>query len=323
MDTDGAQPGLDRLAVLSGRSWRPAELTGGLTNRNLRVTSTDDGPPLDLVVRCSTSVTGLLGIDRDAEHENTRRAAESGVGAQVLEYRPELGMLAISYLPGRPLDNADLADPAVLRRAATACRRLHAGSPFVGEFDMFTRQADYRVTVRDHGFALPPTYDDHADAWNDVRRALAVGGRATAPCNNDLLAANFIDDGDRVWLIDYEYSGNNDAVLRARQHQRPSATSTAEQVESLVGGLLRRADRADLARVGCRRCAAVRLVALGVHPGRRPARSTSTSPPGGRSGSTRRSEPSPTDGFGELLEDAVRRDLSFPRAPASSSSAAA
>ena len=77
MDTDGAQPGLDRLAVLAGRSWRTAELTGGLTNRNLRVTSTDDGPPLDLVVRCSTSVSGLLGIDRDAEHENTRRAAEA------------------------------------------------------------------------------------------------------------------------------------------------------------------------------------------------------------------------------------------------------
>ncbi len=200
-------------------------------------------------MRCSTSVTGLLGIDRDAEHENTRRAAESGVGAQVLEYRPELGMLAISYLPGRPLDNADLADPAVLRRAATACRRLHAGSPFVGEFDMFTRQADYRVTVRDHGFALPPTYDDHADAWNDVRRALAVGGRATAPCNNDLLAANFIDDGDRVWLIDYEYSGNNDPFFELG-NTTTECDFAEEQIDAWVEAYLGGApDRADLARV--------------------------------------------------------------------------
>ena len=38
------------------------------------------------------------------------------------------------------------------------------------------------------------------------------------PCHNDLLAANFLEDGDKVWLIDYEYSGNNDAVLRTRQH---------------------------------------------------------------------------------------------------------
>ena len=39
------------------------------------------------------------------------------------------------------------------------------------------------------------------------------GRAATVPCNNDLLAANFIDDGERIWLIDYEYSGNNDACF--------------------------------------------------------------------------------------------------------------
>jgi len=44
----------------------------------------------------------------------------------------------------------------------------------------------------------------------DARKALAVRRAGTVPCNNDLLAANFIDDGERIWIIDYEYSGNND-----------------------------------------------------------------------------------------------------------------
>ena len=78
----------------------------------MRVTTTDDGPPLDLVVRCSQSDTGLLGIDRDAEYDNTRAAAEAGVGAEVLEYRPDLGMLVIAFLEGRALENADFDDPA-------------------------------------------------------------------------------------------------------------------------------------------------------------------------------------------------------------------
>ncbi len=246
---DIAQPPLDRLAVLAGRSWHATDLPGGLTNHNVRVRSTDDGPPLDLVVRCSSGDAGLLGIDRDAEHENTRRAAEAGVGAEVLEYRPELGMLVIGYLPGQVLDNDGFADPAVLQRAALACRRLHAGPPFAGTFDMFARQATYRATVRERGFALPPTYDDHLAAWDDVRRVLVAAGRPTVPCNNDLLAANFIDDGDRVWLIDYEYSGSNDAFFELG-NTTTECDFTEEQVDAWVEAYLGAAPTpADLAQV--------------------------------------------------------------------------
>lgn len=208
-----AEVDLDRLACLAGRSRVVTDLPGGLTNRNLRVRTTDDGPPLDVVVRCSSGDPALLGIDRDAEHANTLAAAEAGVGAPVVEYRPELGMLVIGFLEGRTLTSADLTDPEVLQRSARACRRLHAGPAFTGTFDMFERQATYRATMREHGFALPASYDDHAAAWADVRRALAADPRPGVPCNNDLLAANFVDDGETVHLIDYEYSGTNDACF--------------------------------------------------------------------------------------------------------------
>ncbi|MFL6108522.1 MAG: LPS biosynthesis choline kinase, partial [Marmoricola sp.] len=99
---------LGRLHVLSGRTFAVTELPGGLTNVNIRVQSTDDlDPPLDLVVRCSSNDPGLLDIDRDAEHRNTAAAAEAGVGAPVVEYRADLHMLAIGFLPGRALTDAD------------------------------------------------------------------------------------------------------------------------------------------------------------------------------------------------------------------------
>ena len=243
-------PALDRLACLAGRSWRVSDLPGGLTNRNFHVVRNDG---VELVVRWSQGDASLLGIDRDAEAANTAAAYEAGVGAEVVEYRPDLCMLVISFLPGTALTNADFGDVDVLGRAARATRRLHAGPRFRSDFDMFARQAAYRATVRDRGYALPTTYDDHTAAWADVRRALAVAPRPTVPCNNDLLAANFIDDagpdGTGVChLIDYEYSGNNEPSFELG-NTATECDFAPEQVESYAEAYYETPTRADRARV--------------------------------------------------------------------------
>lgn len=238
-------PPLDRLACLAGRSWRVRDLPGGLTNTNLHV-STDDGR--DLVVRWSQGDAELLGIDRDAEAVNTAAAGAAGVGADLVEYRPDLSMLVISFLPGRSLQNADFADAGVLARAAAATRALHAGPRFQGDFDMFARQAAYLATVQERGYELPPGYTDHADSWEAVRRALAVRARPSVPCNNDLLAANFIDDGTRCRVIDYEYSGNNDVCFELG-NTATECDFTPEQVEAYSEAYFGDPSAADLARV--------------------------------------------------------------------------
>ncbi len=248
MTISGPGPHLDRLACLAGRSWWVDELPGGLTNQNLHVVTDDDGPRLDLVVRCAQGDPVALGIDRDAEAAHTRVAAVSGIAADVVEYRPDLGLLVIDFLEGKPLVNADFADPDVLTRAAASCRVLHAGPAFGTEFDMFERQARYLRTVRRRGYRVPSGYDDHAGAWSDVRRALGVAPRPAVPCNNDLLAANFIDDGSRVWLIDYEYSGNNDAAFELG-NTATECDFTRDQVEAYVEAYYGSPTRADLARV--------------------------------------------------------------------------
>ena len=187
----------------------------------------------DYVVRLTQSDAGLLGIDRDAEHANSRAAAEAGVGAHVVDYRPDLGMLVITFLPGKALTNETIGGPGVIARAADAIRRLQAGPRFTGDFDMFARQAGYLGLVREHGFPLPDDYDDFAPQWERVRRALAARPAPTVPCNNDLLAGNFIDDGIRVWLIDYEYSGNNDPAFELG-NTATECDLTREQVDELV-----------------------------------------------------------------------------------------
>ena len=203
---------LDSLPCTARTPRTVEELPGGLTNRNLKVTNPDG----TCVVRIPGAGSDLLGIDRDTEHANSLAAAAAGVGPPVLHYRPGEG-LVVGFLPGRTLTDADLHDPAVLRRVAAACRQLHAGPRFTGDFDMFEVQARYRRIVAEHGFRLPERYDEFAPLVARIREALGPRGTElerspsnTAPCNNDLLAANLLDDGERVRIIDYEYSGNND-----------------------------------------------------------------------------------------------------------------
>jgi thiamine kinase-like enzyme len=136
----------------------------------------------------------------------------------------------------------------VLTRAASAVRILHAGPRFTGDFDMFTRQATYLATIRERGYRVPPDYDAYADAWTDVREALAASPRPTVPCNNDLLAANFIDDGAKVWLIDYEYSGNNDAAFELG-NTAAECGFTPEMTEAWTAAYYGTPTPADLARV--------------------------------------------------------------------------
>jgi thiamine kinase-like enzyme len=219
---------LDQIPVLAGAR-SVADLPGGLTNRNVRVTTSTG----DYVVRLTHGDVGLLGIDRDAEHANSRIAAEAGVGAGVVDYRPDLGALVIAFLPGVALTNRTIGQPGVLARAALAMRRLHGASRFVNDFDMFARQAGYLALLREHGFSLPEEYDAFAPQWDRVRRALGARPPSTVPCNNDLLAGNFIDDGERVWLIDYEYSGNNDPAFELG-NTATECDLTSDQVDELV-----------------------------------------------------------------------------------------
>lgn len=234
---------LARVPSLAATPRRVAELPGGLTNRNFKVT-TPDGV---FVARVFSADAGLLAIDRDHEYRNSLIAAAAGVGAPVIEYRPADRVLVLGFLEGRTLTNADVADPATLDRIAIACRTLHEAGRFVCDFDMFDTQARYLDAARGAGIAIPRGYDALMPAFAAARAALAVRAEGTVPCNNDLLAANFIDNGDRIWLIDYEYSGNNDPCFELGNIAGECGLS-AEALAALVTSYYGRRRRSRIAR---------------------------------------------------------------------------
>ena len=222
---------------------RVAPLPGGLTNANHQVW-TDDG---HFVLRCWREDGGLLAIDRDAEYANSVRAARAGVGAQVVAHLPECNAMVFAFVPGPTLSAADLRRGDRLGLVADACRRLHAAERFTGDFDMFEVQARYREVVRERAFRVPERYDDFAGHMEAAREALLVRAGPPVPCNNALLAENFIASGGRLAIIDYEYGGNNDAAFELGNLCSESALSVA-QLEQLVAAYFGTPLRHQLAR---------------------------------------------------------------------------
>lgn len=181
-------------------------LSGGLTNTNYKV----EVEGTTFFVRVPGESTELLAVDRRNEYFNAKAAAETGVGPKVLYYLPEFQAMVLEFLQGTTMSNASLNAPGMPTRIAGAIQRLHAGPRFLTDFNMFRLTEYYLGICRQREIRIPEGYPERVTAVRRIEQALAVRPLPTVPCNNDLLAENYIDDGRAIRIIDYEYSGNND-----------------------------------------------------------------------------------------------------------------
>jgi Ser/Thr protein kinase RdoA (MazF antagonist) len=190
---------LARLEPLLGpAAGPPVPLEGGITNRNWRVRLGEG----DYVVRVCSPGTGVLGIDRDCEHEAARRAAELGIGPEVAAWLPDEGVLVTRWLGGGGVGADELRIRA--GEVAEALHAFHDGAPLTATFwvpDLVRSQ----LALLDE---VPPV----------LRRGLAAAdalGVVTemVPCHNDLLGGNLVRDGERILLVDWEYAGMNDRLF--------------------------------------------------------------------------------------------------------------
>jgi len=234
---------LDEVAELADPRRSVSDLPGGLTNANYKVVTAAGA----YVVRRWSDDTGLLAIDRDNEFENSVRAAEVGIGAGVVAYLPEHNTMVMEWLEGTTLSAAELRRGTILDQVAAAARRLHGARRFRDDFDMFQIQPRYLQIVRERGFRLPDRYEEFEPHVAAIRDAFGVREEGTVPCNNDLLAENFMLTQSGLRLIDYEYSGNNDPCFELGNIWSESNLSLSQLAE-LVGAYYGRPARHKVAR---------------------------------------------------------------------------
>ena len=193
--------------VWPGRPARIEVLGGGITNRNFKV-SVDGGT---YVLRIGGKDTELLGIDRRAEYEASLAAAAVGVGPEVVAFVEPEGYLVTRYIQGEVVVPEAIRAPEPLRRVAQALRAVHAGPPIPARFDPFRVVEAYAATAAAHGIPVPAAFERARETAAAVERAR--GPTPERPCHNDLLTANFIDDGSRIRIVDWEYAGMGDVFF--------------------------------------------------------------------------------------------------------------
>ena len=183
-------------------------LEGGLTNTSYRI----DTKTNKYVMRICNEAGSFLGIDRDHERTNTQRAHEAGVGPAVIDALPDENVLVLNWIEANTLQAKDFqSQPGLLERIAIALRTLHQGPAFEGVFHFPGIRRRYLKTVKEAGYFLPERYLELEPLVVQPVNIIAANPENLVPCNNDLLAENFLDDGTKIWIIDYEYAGQNEA----------------------------------------------------------------------------------------------------------------
>ena len=184
-------------------------LSGGMTNRNFRV---KDGSRL-LAVRLGDDIAFHM-ISRSNELAAGYAAQAAGISPAIIHHEP--GILVMDYIEAKTFSPTDVIKPANLSRIIPLIRRCHTEMPkyFRGPamiFWVFQVIRDYANSLRDGDSPYLgdlPLLLSQAEALES-----AAGPYSIVFGHNDLLAANILDDGDRLWLIDWDYAGFNSPLF--------------------------------------------------------------------------------------------------------------
>jgi thiamine kinase-like enzyme len=240
-----------RLAMLPGFSAARADTARferlvGMTNRVWKVDTGGEAFCLRL-----PGSGAAARIDRRIEERNARLAAEAGVAPEVL-YFDEDGVMLTRFVGGAlPLLPARVNDSAgAIERTAIALSRLHrSGVVFAGNFQAFHTIDSYAAILQRLRAPLSKSEEDGMRTVREIGRALAQNPVPARPCHCDPTGRNLLDTGERVWLVDWEYSGQNDPSWDLAYFSIESRLDPAGD-DTLLGAYFGRAPHAmEVARV--------------------------------------------------------------------------
>lgn len=197
--------------VFKSGEYSDIQRLGGMTNHSYKVTRADGEKYL---VRLPGEGTEEL-INRQDEKKSTKLACKLGIDSELLYFGDD-GKKVMKFIPDpQPMDERVMKREENLRQAAQIFRRLHTCGEDTGvRFEVFEMAEAYKKIIRDNHVALYSDYEDVTKTIMDIKAAVDSEGDAPkVPCHNDCLVANWVlDCSGKMWLIDWEYSGMNEAM---------------------------------------------------------------------------------------------------------------
>ena len=182
-------------------------IPGGLTNQNLLI---ETGSGEKYVARLPGKDTELFGINRLTEYAISRLAWEIGIAPEPVIFIAAHEILVTRFVEGVSIETNDTT---TIRKVARLLRRLHSAPEVPGIFDLPSVIEDYISTARRFNVTLPGQLGEALEYSGKIINAIARCPRQTVPCHNDLIAANFLQSQDRLYLLDWEYAGMGDPYV--------------------------------------------------------------------------------------------------------------
>ena len=240
-----------RLSCWSGPV-DPQPLKGGITNTNFVVEDRGER----FVVRIGDDIP-VHGVMRFNELSAAKAAEAVGISPPITHHEP--GALVMRHVAGRTLSPEDIAQRPMLERILPLLRRVHREMPkhLQGPaliFWVFHVVRSYARFLNDHGSSHGPNLPRLLAVAEELERA--VGPIEVVFGHNDLLAANFIDAGDRLWLIDWDYAGFNSPLFDLANLASNNAL-TPEDEDWMLTAYFGQGDADLLSRYHAMKCASL------------------------------------------------------------------
>ncbi|MEP0520545.1 MAG: choline/ethanolamine kinase family protein [Hyphomicrobiales bacterium] len=220
---------------------------GGMTNLVFKVQL----PKQNIIVRIPGKGTEDY-IDRAVELNNATAAAKAGVSANILWADANSGIMISECIEDIQTMTPELfatttGSPA---RAAKAFKQLHqSGQSFDFRFELFSMIDDYLNVLDGKDTNLPEGYAEIVKSAQPVKAVLSEIEIALAPCHCDPLCENFLDDGKRMWIVDWEYSGMNDPMWDLGDLSVESGFTAVQDTEMMNAYFDGNPTRADFGRM--------------------------------------------------------------------------
>lgn len=180
-------------------------LDGGMTNQTYRLDLNDEA----FVLRLFGENTHLLGIDRQREKTCTAIVAQSGIGATMESWISGKDFMMTRFIEGKHLTVDSAKHPETIQRIITSLLNCHNGQAFPGYYSPFESIRTYYHLACKRGVLFPESLSQVFALMSKIE---AIIGYCDDPksCHNDLLLGNFIDDGETIRIIDWEYAAMGD-----------------------------------------------------------------------------------------------------------------
>jgi thiamine kinase-like enzyme len=228
-------------------------LSGGMTNLNFKVTDGAD----QYVVRFGEDDPIHL-ISRRNEIASSRAAFDIGVSPELIHH--EAGILVVRFIDGKVFDESDVRIDQNLERIVELLKRFHHELP--KRFNEVAVMFWVFQVLRHYNNLLVQGESSHATRLPELANIGADLEAAVGPVeivfgHNDLLPANFIDDGDKIWLIDFDYAGFNSPLFDLSNLASNNELSDAQERTMLEQYFGSSPDHAKLSSYHAMKCASL------------------------------------------------------------------